>query len=321
MKNSYTHLTQEERYHISAQHKIGISISTIARELNRDKGTISRELRRNKGQRGYRPKQAHKFAQERKSIGNYQIRQFGWSYVSCLINQDWSPEQIYGKLNLIGWLDVPSIESIYKFIYADKKYGGKLHTHLRCQKKRKKRYASGQQRRGQIKNRHDIDERPLIVEDRSRIGDLEGDTVVGAHHKGVLLTFADRKTRISIIRPHKNRKADVIAQSSIDALESFGALTITYDNGKEFAHHEKVAKALDVDVYFAKPYASWQRGSNENMNGLIRQYLPKNMPLDKVTREQTDFIEDRLNNRPRKTLGYLTPLEVLSRNQFVALGT
>lgn len=321
MKNSYTHLTREERYHISAQRKIGISISMIARELNRNKSTISRELKRNIGLRGYRPKQAHDFADKRKSNGNYQINDFGWSYVSCLINQDWSPEQINGRLCVMGWQDVPSIESIYTFIYADKKLGGKLYTHLRCQKKRKKRYASGQQRRGQLINRRDIDERPLIVEDRSRLGDLEGDTVVGARHKGVLLTFADRKSRISIIRPHTNRKADVIAQSSIDALKSFGVLTITYDNGKEFAHHEKVAKALDVDIYFAKPYASWQRGSNENMNGLIRQYLPKNMPLDKVTRKQTDFIEGRLNNRPRKTLGYLTPFEVLSRNHSVALLT
>ena len=321
MKNSYTHLTREERYHISAQRKIGTSISMIARQLNRNKSTISRELKRNIGLRGYHPKQAHDFANQRKSNGNHQINDFGWSYVSCLISEDWSPEQINGRLTVLGWQDVPSIESIYTFIYADKKLGGKLHTHLRCQKKRKKRYASGQQRRGQIINRTDIDERPLIVESRSRLGDLEGDTVVGARHKGVLLTFADRKSRISIIRPHVNRKADVIAQSSIDALKSFGALTITYDNGKEFAHHEKVAKALDVDVYFAKLYASWQRGSNENMNGLIRQYLPKNMPLDKVTRQQTDFIEGRLNNRPRKTLGFLTPIEVLSRNHSVALQT
>lgn len=313
MNHSYTHLTGEERYHISALLKTGLSPSDIARSLGRNKSTISREINRNTGLRGYRPKQANKFAQARKRTGNQQITAFGFAYIGHLIEQDWSPEQIHGRLKLVGWDDVPCVEHIYQYIYQDKADGGDLHTHLRCQKKRRKRYGSGQQRRGQIVGRRDIEERPCIVDERIRFGDFEGDTVVGHKHKGVLLTFADRKTRLSVIRPHKNRKSDIIATSSIDALKAHEVLTITYDNGKEFAKHNEVSDALNADIYFAKPYASWQRGTNENMNGLIRQYLPKSVPLDTVSIEQTQFIEKRLNNRPRKVLGYQTPLEVLSR--------
>ena len=313
MNHSYTHLTGEERYHISALRKTGLSYAAIARTIGRNKSTISREINRNTGKRGYRPKQANNLAQDRKRNGNQQITSFGFAYIHHLVEQDWSPEQINGRLKVMGWDNVPSVERIYQYIYQDKADGGDLHTHLRCQKKRRKRYASGQQRRGQIVDRHDIEERPAIVDERSRFGDFEGDTVVGHKHQGVLLTFADRMTRLSIIRPHVNRKSDIIATSSIDVLKAHEVHTITYDNSKEFAKHKEVFKALGADIYFAKPYASWQRGSNENMNGLIRQYLPKSVRLDTVTIEQTQFIEQRLNNRPRKVLGYQTPLEVLSR--------
>lgn len=313
MNHPYTHLTGEERYHISALRKTGLSLSNIGSIIGRDKSTISREINRNTGKRGYRPKQANQFAHRRKRKGNQQITVFGFAYISSLIEQDWSPEQINGRLKVIGWDDVPSVERIYQYIYQDKADGGDLHTHLRCQKKRRKRYNSGQQRRGQIVGRRDIDERPSIVDQRIRFGDFEGDTVVGHKHKGVLLTFADRMTRLSIIRPHVNRKSNLMAQSSIQALKGHEVHTITYDNGKEFAKHKEVSEALYADIYFAKPYASYQRGTNENMNGLIRQYLPKSVRLDTVSIEQTQFIEHRLNNRPRKVLGYQTPLEVLSR--------
>ncbi|MPV87012.1 IS30 family transposase [Ostreibacterium oceani] len=313
MNYSYTHLTDYERYHIFILRKSKISLSEIARKLGRDKSTISREIQRNTGKRGYRPKQANHLAQGRKRKGNQQITDFGFAYISYLIENDWSPEQIHGRLKLMGWIDVPSIERIYLFIYADKANGGKLYQHLRCQKQRRKRYGSGQQRRGQIVDRRDIDERPAVVDKRSRFGDFEGDTIVGKQHKGALLTLVERKTRLCIIRPHQNRRASTIASSSIEALRPFKARTVTYDNGKEFANHKDIANALHIDVYFAKPYASWQRGSNENMNGLIRQYLPKSQRLDTVTLEQTQFIEHRLNNRPRKVLDYQTPLEVLSR--------
>lgn len=314
MNHSYTHLTHEERYQISALYKTGLSLAEIARNIGRHKSTISREMIRIKGKRGYRPKQADYFAQSRQRRGNQCITAFGFSYICHLIARDWSPEQIHGRLLLMGWKSVPCVERIYQFIYQDNASGGNLYQHLRCQKKRRKRYASGEQRRGAIADRHDIDERPSIVDTRRRIGDFEGDTVVGNQHKGALLTLIERKSLLSIIRPHPHRLARTIAQSCINALKSYQVKTITFDNGKEFAKHKDIAERLQADIYFAKPYASWQRGRNENMNGLIRQYLPKAMRLDQVTLEQTQFIEQRLNNRPRKTLGYLTPLEVLSRN-------
>ena len=288
----------------------------LARIIGRNKSTISREIIRNKGLRGYRPKQAQRLSDERKRKGNHQITLFGFDYIEHLIKKDWSPEQIHGRMKLKGWDDVPCVERIYQYIYQNKAKGGDLHKHLRCQKKRRKRYASGQQRRGQIVDRRDIDERPAVVDQRSRFGDFEGDTVVGNKHKGVLLTFADRKTRLCIIRPHCNRKAPLIAQSSIEALKSYQVETITYDNGKEFAKHQDVADALNVDVYFAKPYASWQRGTNENMNGLIRQYLPKYTDLSVHSQKELNAVARQLNERPRKTLDYETPVQRF--NQCVA---
>ncbi len=319
---SYTHLTSEERYHISVARKAGLSLRAIAAQLGRHCSTLSRELKRNKGLRGYRPKQAHHKAQVRKRRGNVQIRDFAWAYVRHLLTtQQWSPEQIHGRLCHLGWQDVVSVERIYQWIYDDKRNGGDLYTHLRCQKKRRKRYGSGQQRRGQIAQRRDIDERLACIDNRERIGDFEGDTIVGHKHQGILLTYNDRKSRLCIIRGHQNRLSHIIAQSSIDALKPHRVHSITFDNGKEFAQHTRISEALRADIYFAKPYASWQRGSNENMNGLIRQYFPKSMRLDLLTAKEIAEVEHKLNTRPRKTLGYLTPIEVLSRNHTVALGT
>ena len=319
---SYTHLTTEERYHIFAERKAGVSIRTIAAQLGRHYSTLYREINRNTGKRGYRPKQAHSKAQERKRRGNTQISDFAWAYIKHLVTtQQWSPEQIHGRLKHLGWHDVVSVERIYQWIYEDKRNGGDIHIHLRCQKTRRKRYKSGQQRRGQIAQRRDIDERPVCIDNRERIGDFEGDTIVGHKHKGILLTYNDRKSRFCIIRGHQNRLSQVIADSSIAALKSHQVHSITYDNGKEFAQHIRISDSLRADIYFAKPYASWQRGSNENMNGLIRQYFPKAMRLDQLTHQEIAAVENKLNNRPRKTLGYLTPLEVLSRYHTVALAS
>jgi transposase, IS30 family len=312
MKTPHKHLTQETRYHISVLRKAGKSQAEIARTVGYHPSTISRELRRNTGKRGYRPKQAQQLAEGRKRRGNQCISDFEWSYISHLLEQDLSPEQVHGRLSLYGMGKVASVERIYQFVYQDKEDGGTLHTHLRCQKQRRKRYGSGQQRRGQLANRRGIEQRPEIANQRHRIGDIEGDTMIGKNHKGALLTLVDRKSRITFIRPLPNKQAEGLAESNIQALRGFGAQSITYDNGKEFAAHEKVAKALNVETFFADPYASWQRGTNENTNGLIRQYFPKTMPLDKVTEAQAKAVEDKLNNRPRKVLGYLTPNEVLS---------
>lgn len=315
----YKHLTQNQRYQISSLLKTNTSRSEIARIIGCDKSTISREIKRNKGQRGYRPSQADNKAHARKANNSLHVSAFGWSYVAALLEQKYSPEQITGRLRLLGWLGVPSHERIYQYIYANKKSGGSLHKHLRCQKTYKKRTLLGQDRRGQIRHRVDIAERPTEADNRERLGDYEGDTVIGKAHKGVLVTLVDRKTRETKIRALSNRKAERVTQACITMLKGERPLSITFDNGKEFAGHKKIAKALNTDIYFATPYCSWERGTNENTNGLIRQFLPKSKHLDNISDEEIQAIEDNLNHRPRKTLGYLTPLEVKSRNQVVAL--
>ncbi len=214
---------------------------------------------------------------------------------------------------------MPSYERIYQYIYADKKQAGDLHTHLRCQKTYRKHSLQGQDRRGQIANRKNIEERPAVIKERSRIGDYEGDTVVGKGHKGVVVTLVDRTTRETKIKALPNRKADKVANACIEMLRDENAYSITFDNGKEFAQHEIMACELNLDIYFAKPYHSWERGTNENTNGLIRQFLPKSMRLDNISDDVIQAVEDNLNNRPRKSLGFLTPLEVKSRNGCVAL--
>ena len=202
-------------------------------------------------------------------------------------------------------------ETIYQFVYRDKAQGGELHKHLRiASKPYRKRYGK-YDRRGQIVNRVSIDERPKIVDEKSRIGDWEGDTIIGKGHKGACLTLVERKTLYTIIVPLAGKNAEQLKEAVIEVLKPFKerVLTLTY-NGKEFAQHEQMAKALEADVYFAHPYASWERGINENTNGLIRQYFPKGTDLRNVTTEQAQWVMDRLNNRPRKTRGGKTPNEL-----------
>ena len=315
----YIHLTQEQRYQISALLKTKTSYSEISRIIGCNKSTISRELKRNTGKRGYRPKQAHELAIKRKARNVDSITQFGWAYIEHLLKEKYSPEQITGRLRILGWQNVPCHETIYQHIYADKAAGGDLHTHLRCQKKYRKRNLLGQDRRGQIPNRNDISKRPEIIEDRQRLGDYEGDTVIGRGHKGVLVTLVDRATRETKIKALPNRKAHIVADGCIELLSNEQTLSITFDNGKEFALHETIADKLGADIYFARPYHSWERGTNENTNGLIRQFLPKSMPFDKLSDETVKAIEDNLNNRPRKVLGFRTPLEVKCSFGCVAL--
>ena len=265
----YSHLTEAERYQISALLKNNCSITEIASVLGRHKCTISREIARNTGNRGYRPKQANRLSIERKSINSNKITDFAWAFISYLLKKKDSPEQINGRLKYEGWEDVPSIEWIYQFVYADKRNNGKLYEHLRCQKQRRKRYATGQNRRGKIINRKDIDERPAIIESRTRLGDYEGDTVIGKHHQGVLVTLVDRMSREVKIHPLPRRLSQDVSKACIEKLKGQNALTITFDNGLEFAKHEMISDSIDVDIYFAKPYHSWERGTNENTNGLI----------------------------------------------------
>lgn len=323
----YTHLTEEERYQIYELLGAGVSQAAIAQQLGRSASSICRELQRNRGQRGYRPRQAQAKAVARRQAcqNGRQIHDEVWSHVEERLRLDHSPEQIARALSAEA-LGQVSHERIYQRVYADKMAGGDLHSHLRCQKPRRKRYGSGYQRRGQIPNRRGIEQRPLEVETRQRVGDWEADTVLGTQASVALVTLTERNTRTTLAAKVNARTADQVAAAIITLLTPFKAFvhTITFDNGKEFTEHEAIAKALGADCYFADPYSSWQRGLNENTNGLLRQYFPKGQSLDAVTDKDVAFAVNRLNTRPRKCLEWRTPHQVLqaaAKNQGVALRT
>jgi IS30 family transposase len=315
----YTQLTQGQRYQIKVLLDIGCKRTKIAHQLGVDKSTISRELRRNHGRRGYRPKQAQEKALERrKKKVQPNISAERWQIVDTKLLQDWSPEQI------TGWLkkeQLPSIspEWIYQYVYADKRAGGTLHKHLRCQKKRRKRYGQ-YDRRGIIPGRKSIETRPEAVDLRERLGDWESDTIIGKGHQGAILTLTERKSRFTLIRKITQRSAELVAKNMLDLLSwVHHRKTITSDNGKEFAAHQTISKELLIDFFFAHPYAAWERGTNENANGLVRQYLPKDRDLSTVSAQEEIMIMDRLNLRPRKCLDFKTPFEVFFEHQLVAL--
>jgi IS30 family transposase len=312
----YEQLTQDQRYHISGLLKAGNAQNNIAKEVGVDKSTISRELRRNRGERGYRPKQAEELAVDRRVNAGKHIS-FTAEVKKAVIEKiklDWSPEQISGYLKKDKLFEI-SHERIYQFLLEDKKTGGQLHKHLRHSgKKRKKRYGS-RDRRGQIKNRVSIDERPAVVDKKSRLGDFEGDTIIGKQQQKAIVTLVDSLSKKTFIGRVATKHSDVVSDIIIDLLSPVKEITrtITFDNGKEFSDHEAIAKALKTNIYFAHPYSSWERGLNENTNGLIRQYIKKGCSFDDITQERITWIQDRLNNRPRKSLGYYTPNEVFDR--------
>ena len=317
---SYTQLTREQRYQIYALMKAAQNQSQIAIVVGCHKSTISRELRRNCGQKGYRPYQADELAFDRQCDAyRARIAPQTWQQVERLLRQEWSPEQIAGRLKLERQPTV-SHECIYLYVYADKRRGGTLHRHLRSQKKQRKRY-SGYIRRGQIPNRTSIDQRPKIVASKGRFGDWEADTIVGARHKGGILSVVERKSKLTRLRKLANKTAAELKDISVTLLRPLAARvhTITVDNGKEFCEHEQIAAGLQARLYFAHPYSSWERGLNENTNGLVRQYFPKKYEFGRITDQDLQQVEDLLNNRPRKTLGYRTPNEVFFKQRSVAL--
>jgi len=309
----YHQLTPAQRYTIFSLRKKGFTQRKIAQIINVHPSTISRELGRNTGGRGYRHKQAQAKAEQRCSRAKKHIKldDSMKSRIKARLGKYESPEQIVGVSKLKG-IPIVSTERIYQFIWQDKQEGGMLYKFLRSSnKKKRKRYGSND-KRGQIKNRRWIDERPEIVEQKVRIGDFELDTIVGKGRKGYLITIVDRKSKFTLIEKSRNKQAGVTAQKIIKLLEPFKKYvhTLTADNGKEFAWHEKIAETLKTDFYFAHPYCSWERGLNENTNGLIRQFFPKNFDFRKITEENVKSVMDLLNNRPRKILGFRTPNQV-----------
>lgn len=218
-----------------------------------------------------------------------------------------------------GWLDVPSHEWIYQYIYQDKSKGGELHQHLRHQKTYRKRGYKNTDRRGQLVDRTSIHCRDEVIDKRQRLGDFEGDTVIGKNHKGALLTLVDRKSLyLHIAHLGKTRTSAKTITCALECLRHSHAYSVTFDNGKEFSEHWRIKEA-GIETYFADPYKSIQRARNENSNGLIRQYLPKSSSFDDVSKERIEQIESALNNRPRKTLGWYTPSDVMAGFYTVAL--
>jgi len=236
------------------------------------------------------------------------------------VRQDWSPEQISGWLKRSQAIQI-SHEWIYQHILADQQADGKLYTHLRQHGKRRKRYGM-YDRRGNLPNRVSIEERPEVVQRRERLGDWEIDTLVGKGQRGALVSLVERKSRYTLLQPVTHRLANLVADATISLLQPFTDLvhTITGDNGKEFAEHVRIAETLQAHFYFAHPYSAWERGTNENTNGLVRQYFPKKTDFSKVAQSETQVAVDKLNQRPRKCLDFKSPFEVFF-DQSVALHT
>jgi IS30 family transposase len=316
---TYKHLSQAERYQIHALMKAGHDQSQIAKLLDRHKSTISRELSRNTGSRGYRPKQACEMSADRAQNSRNAPTVEPWvrEAACALLCIQWSPEQIASQLPI-------SHETVYQHVYADKAQGGPLWKHLRCQKQKRKRYAGGRDRRGQIPNRRPLSERPLHIEARRQVGHWECDTVIGASHQGAVVTMVERKSGYAVMAKVEKKTSELVSSVIVDKLQPLAARvkTLTFDNGKEFAGHAHIDQQLQSTAYFARPFASWERGSNENLNGLLRQYVPKKRAMSTVTDEEIRMIQNRLNNRPRKRLGFKTPAEVFHQSlKRVALRT
>jgi IS30 family transposase len=238
-------------------------------------------------------------------------------FIDFKLNEKWSPEQISGWLHVNDPRHI-SHETIYQHVWSDKKNGGNLLKNLRRKGKiYQSRSKDKQAGRGFIKNRISIDERPQIVEDRSRMGDWEIDLVIGKGHSGALVTIVERKTSFTVSTRVNDKSAKTVTAATIALLAPFkgAALTSTADNGKEFAYHEEMTKSLKRDVYFADPYCSWQRGLNENTNGLLRQYWPKSTDFTKVSLSEVQGVIVELNDRPRKKLNYKTPAKLMAEHR------
>ena len=312
----YSHLTSEQREYIANGLQRGHTQQAIAEVIGVSKSTVCREIKRNCLRGAYNPKTAQRKAKERrKGKSKPRFDSQDWELVERLLRERWSPEQISGRLALMGELSI-SHERIYQYVKEDRYCGGDLYRYLRCQKIRRKGYGR-QDARGRIPNRVSIDQRPAIVDKRERIGDWELDTMYGknfcsdAHCTAVIVTIVERMSRYLCIDIMPNRTAKVTSEILIRNLSPLKVLTLTSDNGSEFSDHQTVAKALGADFYFARPHASWQRGTSENTNGLIRQYFTRKHDFSTITTSQLRYVVHQLNNRPRKCLGMKTPYEVL----------
>jgi IS30 family transposase len=315
-----SHLAYEERCQIYAFLSISMSPAAIARKLGVHRSTVSREIRRNSDEKGYYEKQAQEFADQRRTKAS-SIPRVLTPHVINLVHEmlrktHASPEQIAGRLKLEKKINI-SPQTIYALIFKDRLNKGFLFTYLR-RKGKKLNYKKGKVAgRGVIPNRTDISQRPSVVDLKQRFGDFEVDTIVGAHHKGAIVSVVDKATKVTMLGLVSTGTAALVSDILIkrcNELISKGlpVHTITSDNGKEFSDHELVAKNTGAAFFFARPYTSNDRGLNEHTNGLVREFLPKKTDFTKVTHEEVARIEWILNNRPRKSLDYKTPAEVVN---------
>lgn len=313
-----SHLTESQRYTISTMLETGYSQTEIAKTIGRDKSVICREKSRNSDRRNglYKHDLANRkyAARQRYKPKKRSFTDAVKSYVEQELEQKLSPEQIAGTAKKEG-TNCVSAERIYQHIWHDKKRGGKLFEHLRSKGKRYRKRGAGKDKRGIIVGRRDISERLQVVENRERIGDLEIDTIIGKNHQGAIVTVNDRASGVLKMKKLNSKNAEQLARETIKLLSVWKPFlhTITSDNGKEFAAHQTISEALEIDFFFARPYHSWERGSNENLNGLIRQYIPKQTDFLAVTDEYVAYVENELNNRPRKRHNFETPNYVFNQ--------
>jgi len=320
---SYTHLSSKERYVISHLVHYGLSLREISRLLQRHHTTISREIKRNRPTYAddavYSYDAAQFFVDQRKRMPHHAIRQSNPQlvhYVKCKLAEEWSPEQIASRLSV----DYPNSktmrichETIYQWIYSDTINGGDLYTHLRRHHKRRRKQRRYGSCRGLIPGRVSISKRPEAVDNRKRFGDWEGDTIEGAKGSGGIASHVERKSRYLVTAKLSDKTAETMTIASVKAFRRVPRVmrkTLTVDNGKEFAYFKQLEKKTGFSIYFADPYSAWQRGLNENTNGLIRQYFPKGTNFKDITNKNLALVVKKINHRPRKSLNYQTPHEV-----------
>ena len=307
MTRSYKQLDILERQRIYFLRKQGFSLRKIAEDLSRSPSTILREVKRNSGGRGYRFAQAQRKARQRGTAASSVPRK--------MTERMWSI--VESKLDAVVSV---SAEWIYRHVWEEKRNGGELYKHLRRRGKKRNSRGSGYSGRGHIPGRVDITERPQIVEDKRRVGDWEADTIVGAGHRGALVSVVDRASKFTVLHPVSSRSAGEVGEAMMERLMPYVEIvhTITSDNGKEFTGHGEITEALGAGFFFATPYHSWERGLCEHTNGLVRQYFAKGTDFREVRGDEVRRVEGLINGRPRKVLGYRTPEEVFK--EALALG-
>jgi len=313
----YEHLNIDEREVILKMRAQKESMQEIGERLGRSKGTISRELSRNvSSTKDYKPHLAQRYYQKRRreSKETYRLGDDAWLrvYVQEKLRQYWSPEQISCILR-DGHGIVLSPVTIYSWVYRSRDRGGRDYKYLRQSHRRRRKRRTGQDRRGQMPDRRMIDERPKVVNERKRIGDWESDTVEGAKGSGFIATHVERKSRYTVAVKVDDKSAETVTKATLESMKKLPpekVKTMTFDNGKEFAGFKELEKGLNMTGYFARPYHSWERGTNENTNGLLRQFFPKGMDFSTIAQSDVDNALELLNNRPRKCLNYRTPTEV-----------